>query len=78
MKQTKINQKNIGRFLKKRRKFFKLTQKQLAEKCGLKHNHISNIESGAQISMNSFFKLCNSLSIEIEAVTEDFQQIKAS
>jgi len=60
----KIDYKELGERIAKRRKVLNLTQDDVAEATGLSNNHISNIENNHSIpSIETLLKLCEALNI---------------
>lgn len=52
--------------IKEIRKISGLTQQELADKVGLKHNYISHVEKGnTDIQLSSFFKIISALGLKI-------------
>ena len=59
-----MNQKQIGRNVKTRRKELKMTQADLAERANLSVIHISHIETGnANMSIDALLAICHALSL---------------
>ncbi|RJE46554.1 MULTISPECIES: helix-turn-helix transcriptional regulator [unclassified Dehalobacter] len=60
----KIDYKELGERIAKRRKVLNLTQDDIAEATGLSNNHISNIENNHSIpSIETLIKICEALDI---------------
>ncbi|GLL54595.1 hypothetical protein KUBF_22570 [Bacteroides finegoldii] len=56
-----------GDILRDRRKAFKLTQKQLAQKIGKEQSYIARIEKGeVDIQLSSFIRIARALGIELD------------
>lgn len=68
MEKYKLVQSSVGDIVFKRRKQLKLSQEQLAVRAVLSVTHISKIENGLQPTMETFFKICNELEIEIQTI----------
>ena len=68
MEKYKLVQSSVGDIVFKRRKQLKLSQEQLAVRAVLSVMHISKIENGLQPTMETFFKICNELEIEIQTI----------
>ena len=49
--------------IKKKRKQMSMTQKELAERCGVSYQSISNIETGKTFSLNLLTKVCHELGL---------------
>lgn len=61
-----MTKEQVGLEIKTRRNKLKLTQKQLAEKLGIKVQHVPNIEKGVtNISLNRLLAICAALDMEI-------------
>lgn len=56
----------IGETIKRERKKQRLTQQQVAEKCGLTYASVLNIESGKGCNLNSIQKICKVLGLELK------------
>lgn len=54
----------VGDAIKQMRKEQKLTQKELAERLGVRPAQISKIESGRNLTFNTFFKVCSAIGIQ--------------
>lgn len=64
-----ITLENLPDTIIKRRQELGLNQKELSEKLGIKQSHLSRIEAGdLTVNMGTFFKICNALELEINAV----------
>lgn len=68
MEKYKVMENSVGDIIYKRRKDMKLSQKELAKQIKVPHTHISKLENGHRITMNTFMLLCNALQIELQAV----------
>ncbi|GAB6091577.1 helix-turn-helix domain-containing protein [Spirochaeta dissipatitropha] len=67
-----LGQALLGKNVKKYRSFLKLTQSQLAEKCEVSVNFISEIEGGkAWVSAESLDKLVRALGVSHERLFQD-------
>ncbi len=65
-KVTVLNEKDLARALKNRRKELKITQKSLADFCNLSHNGISRIElADSDIKLSSLIKMSKILGFKI-------------
>ncbi|MDR1034890.1 MAG: helix-turn-helix domain-containing protein [Holosporales bacterium] len=71
--QSETADKIVGSKVKLRRKFLKMTQKQLAGIVGVTAQQIQKYESGAnRITMDVFVKMCNGLKIRPEQLLANF------
>lgn len=73
MKQVAIiNEKDLAKALKERRRELKITQKSLADFCNLSHNGISRIEmADSDIKLSSLIKMSKILGFKINLEMED-------
>ncbi len=61
-----IDQKQIGKAIKDRRKVMQMTQQELAKYCDLSHTGIGKIEMGkADVKITTLLKLCKILGLKI-------------
>ncbi|MDO6451888.1 helix-turn-helix domain-containing protein [Oceanobacillus profundus] len=57
----------VGKRIKEERKKNKMTQKELGEKIGVKHNTISSYESGVNApEQNAIFKIARALDVKVD------------
>lgn len=56
----------IGERIRERRKKLGLSQKDVAEKCGLTYQSILNAETGKSCTLATLTKICEALDLEIE------------
>ena len=62
--------KELGKRIRKARRYQELTQEQLAELAGLSTAHIGNIERGTRMpSVPTLYAICAVLGIKMEYVT---------
>lgn len=62
-----LSTKRFGKNLYVWRTQRRMSQAQLAEKCGLTNTHISHFECGERLpSLTNFSKLCNALNIDAQ------------
>lgn len=68
-----MNNLNIGKTIRKRRKELKITQEELAELSNLSVNYISKIEriNDQNISLKSLNAIANALNLKIEQLLKD-------
>lgn len=68
-----MNNLNIGKTIRKRRKELKITQEELAELSNLSVNYISRIErvNDQNISLKSLNAIANALNLKIEQLLKD-------
>ena len=59
----KIDYKQIGKRIAKRRDVLDMTQAQLAEKANLSTTYTGNVERGATCSIETLMKLCTALDV---------------
>ncbi len=73
MKQiTILNEKDLAKALKGRRKDLNITQKSLADFCNLSHNGISRIEvADSDIKLSTMIKMSKFLGFKITLEMED-------
>lgn len=63
---SELDLKNLGKFIRAKRKEMGLTQQDLAEKISISSQHYSRIENGEYIpSLQTFLKLANLLKFDI-------------
>ena len=61
-----MNVKEIGKFLRKRRKFLKITQEDLADISGVSVRTLGTMEQGkANPELDSLMKVCDVLGLEL-------------
>ena len=56
--------------IKKKRKQMGMTQKELADKCGVSYQSISNLETGKTFSLNLLTKVCNVLGLSFNIIDD--------
>jgi transcriptional regulator with XRE-family HTH domain len=56
----------IGERIKERRKEARLTQSEVAEKCGLSYQSVLNAEQDKSCTLETLTKICNALDLKIE------------
>ena len=67
-----VDQKQIGKIIRERRKVMKMTQQELAKYCDLSHTGIGKIEMGkADIKITTLLKLCKILGLELTIQFKD-------
>ena len=67
-----VDQKQIGKMIKDRRKIMNMTQQELAKYCDLSHPGIGKIEMGkADVKITTLLKLCKILGLELTIQFKD-------
>ncbi len=67
-----VDQKQIGKMIKDRRKIMNMTQQELAKYCDLSHTGIGKIEMGkADVKITTLLKLCKILGLELTIQFKD-------
>ena len=65
----------IARMMSQRRRELHISQRELAQKCGLKQPQIARIEQGENVSLDMLEKIATSLDLEFELVSIDSSRI---
>ena len=65
----------IARMMSQRRRELHISQRDLAQKCGLKQPQIARIEQGENVSLDMLEKVATSLDLEFDLVSIDSSRI---